>query len=853
MLNAYEVAHSNIVYAGYLERKGTSLIMPWKQRWVVLTTDGLKIHREEDASTFKSDFRFDENTHIAIAEKTKGSIFQTHFVPTQDAHKFCVFNKDGMEELTTYSPEDRNNWVRHISEVIERKTPGGGFVLRVSDDSQFQYLRRWEAFFTTHNIDKSTGMMSFDTVDVEILDPATGQVNIQRRLASATVDDFNFNGFLPFDVWLKEFEPATHAAREQALKERKFQTAKSTGEHMRDYMVDKIVERYTENSTPKACNMLLEGMCELISRSERQLARTYHLTAASAEGKALVPNLPQELAGQQIGAATSVSELQSARILVKGAAGTAPELDTSLDVPLDIQKDILGILSSIRALISTYRFEDNSLDDELHFLRRLAIHRIVYGTNGALLKLQREAEITLDKAAKEAQQAVDDITRNVEESTQQISRDIQQQSQPDSSAAKVQQQTQRLLELQRGGALKEVTKGLLGKEDESLEEGQTGQSQQKEGARGEEQEQEEGRRHRQAQDKSWTDAIRGEVEENLRESEQMGQEQEQEDLHGGQRMMHGWERDIEAIRSEAKGEVREPFELEDRGQAGRHERKVPDLNVEEREQQQDRDFEEKEDGKEEESLSIEQRRDLRRKGAELREKTLERLRGILRPQLTRIKDEMAPLVQNFKERTQVNSEEVEGIAADVTNKVGEAVVQFIERRVEMLEQSITQQLEVVQELVSDLREQGSEGRELSADEVFDKVVRKTGEAQGMHPDEASDAARRYAEKIKDMHAAMQRKVGEFKGRIGAAWYCTDLDTLETVILEHANELHAQLRDLVSKGTSAAMLAMVYLFSTGMGYEKAPVIETPQGDFPPTMPQQLPQQLPQQAPVSRSFF
>jgi hypothetical protein len=715
------------------------MIMPWKQRWVLLTMEGLKIYQEEDPTTFKAELIFDERTRVAFAEHSKGNLMSS-LSSSPEPYKFCVITATSHEEFSTTSVQQRNMWINNLATAAASKSDLGSFVVRLDSDLDFRNFQKWEEAVITHNVDRSSGLMTYDTVEVDVFDPTTGAARKEKRLAAATRDDFNYSSFLPFENWLERFEPDTIRARERMRREDELRQKgikvdePTAGDRMRDYMVEKIVERYSNNATPKICNLLLEGMCQVIARSERLLARQYHLTQAAGEGKALVSN-PQlgrpEGEGIQgesrIEVAKGISDLDRASVLVKGEAGSATEIDTTADVPVEVQEDLIAVLGSLRALICTYRFDVTGREAQMQYTRRLAINCIVRGITKMLTTLSNIATEVIYKAV----QAGEEVVEKEGEKSSKPGEHLSKQEKIQRGTVS-EEETSKFLRMKKSGELRQTAEGVFqrgGKEGEG------------------------------------------------------GKEQQQ-------------------------------------SQQGRALEQGPD-------QQEG-------GGEEGSTLTEEQRQQFRHKGAELRESALERLRGILRPQLTRVRDQVAPLVQEFAERNNVNLQELEGIAADVTNTVGGKMIEFVERKSSELEDTIAEQMEIVQQILLDLKQKGKR-ENVTADELLQRSVQKSGEVATTNPTPATAQTHIFLSRLEHWKSALQSKLAEVRGGAGTTWYGTDREVVELVALDRCNFMYAKLHNAAKQGSAYAMLAMLFLIGTGMSSENAPTSSAPGSEMLFNMP------------------
>jgi hypothetical protein len=351
-----------IIYAGWLERKGTSMMTPWTTRWVVLTLDKVQ-HYKEDKTTLKGELVLDDTSRVIIADNDSYNNFRFAVATSTDSLEFGVSSID-----------ERNMWLQKFVYITERKSELGAFIMRVASDTEYRNAYKWEQVVVAHSIESSSG-----------LTPAKSQTVSTK---STNGDATKFASFVPFDSWLEVFEPEVRQAREQAAREEelrqqghKVPESSSSMVRLRDYMVESIVTNITTVSTTKSCNLLLEGMCQLIAASERQLTRTYHACkaaeAAGVSGKAVSPE----------GSANAIA------------------LDEH-EIPLSVQEDLLCTLGSLRALILTYRFHDPSREAQMRFTRRLAVHQLERSLSRVLKsleELQEQEQQRLEAVVKLAQ------------------------------------------------------------------------------------------------------------------------------------------------------------------------------------------------------------------------------------------------------------------------------------------------------------------------------------------------------------------------------------------------------------------------------------------------------------------
>ena len=411
------LCEKDVVYAGWLERKGTSMITPWTRRWVVLKKDNAKHYMDEKMTQFKGELKLDETTRVILVD-------QVHY----STYKFCLSTASDMLEFSVQDMDERNMWIQKLLHVAEAKSELGCFVMRVSTDADYRNARLWEASVVAHSIDRSSGLVPKKSSAASIASEKTTQGSRANsptpkhampgvKSASSTPDVTaspspapmsngdtaaphlnalkdtpRFASFMPFDAWQDSFEPEVRQAREQQEREEELRSqglkngsadsGASSIDRMRDYLVESIVTNMTTVSTTKSCRLLLEGMAQLIAASERQLARKYHLAtiAAEAAASAAMQNANATCDHAESSTTASVAEMSlNAEDSEKDKKNkNVDEGEEEEEIPLPVQEDLLCTLGSLRALILTYRFESAvpAVEAQIAFTRRLAIHQL---------------------------------------------------------------------------------------------------------------------------------------------------------------------------------------------------------------------------------------------------------------------------------------------------------------------------------------------------------------------------------------------------------------------------------------------------------------------------------------------
>jgi len=402
----------NVVYAGWLERKGSSMISPWSQRWVVLTLRNVRVYKDEKQLELKGELTVDEKTRVLFLEQ-----------PVNNFYRFAIVNLKECLEFGVQDVDIRNMWLQKLVHLAEQKSELGGHVMRVGSEADYRNVVQWESAVVADSIDKSTGVLVFQSVKSEVFDEHSRPVE-QKHLSVVKEADPHFASFVPFDNWQETFEPEVRAAMLQAkkneeLRRQGYKTPDPTArERVRDYMVDSIVTNITTTSTQGFCTSLLEGIVEVIAASERQLARKYHLASAAKNKLAVVAStdkpyeafnsVGQSLPKEAPPIAGSVRDIKDASLLVMTEP---PREDVHLpieeeDIPLPVQADLLCALGSLRGLVLTYRFDSTANEAQLKFTRRLTVHQLERSLSKVLQALEDFQKEEFEKASHAAIDAV---------------------------------------------------------------------------------------------------------------------------------------------------------------------------------------------------------------------------------------------------------------------------------------------------------------------------------------------------------------------------------------------------------------------------------------------------------------
>jgi hypothetical protein len=360
---------SKIVYAGWLDRKGTSMITPWTTRWVVLTLDSVKHYSDDQMTKLKGELIVDDTTRIIIAENE-----------TYNNYRFAITTATDCLEFGVNDLDIRNMWIQKCVHIAERKSELGAFVMRVTSDTEYRNAFRWESIVIAHSIDESSGLPPQRTPPPKSASKKNPPIVRAPRSDEITA---SFASFAPYDTWLAAFEPDVKQAKDQAVREEESRKQSnkiadpSSIERIKDYMVESIVTNITAVSTTKSCNLLLEGMCQLIAASERQLARTYRQCRE------------QEALALASGGASPVVTPKSSTVDIAGQQQDGDKkLSAEEEIPLAVQEDLLCTLGSLRALILSYRFYDAARDVQMRFTRRLAVHQLERSLSRVLKSLE---------------------------------------------------------------------------------------------------------------------------------------------------------------------------------------------------------------------------------------------------------------------------------------------------------------------------------------------------------------------------------------------------------------------------------------------------------------------------------
>lgn len=423
-------SQNGTVYAGWLERKGTSLISPWSQRWVEMTYSQIRVYKDERLSELKGQLTVDAKTRVLFVEQAVNNMYRFSIVNLKECLEFGVQDVDV-----------RNMWLQKFVHVAEKKSELGGHVMRVGSEADYRSVGLWEKAVVADSIDKSTGLLVFQSVKSEVYSDKSSPVE-QKHLSVVVDDDPHYASFVPFDNWQETFEPEVRAAMLQAkkneeLRQQGYKTSDpSTRDRVRDYVVDSMVTNITHSSTQSFCNSLLEGMVQLIAASERQLARKYHLASAANNNLAVVASTDKASEGlNTVGhsmpkeaphIATSVQQIQDASLLV---VTDPPSGEVHLpveenDIPLPVQADLLCALGSLRGLILSYRFDTSPANEaQIRFTRRLTVHQLERSLSKVLQALEELQKKEFEKAADTALDAVGEasakgVTQKLEQKMQ---------------------------------------------------------------------------------------------------------------------------------------------------------------------------------------------------------------------------------------------------------------------------------------------------------------------------------------------------------------------------------------------------------------------------------------------------
>lgn len=372
---------------------------------MVLTLQNVRVYKDEKQIELKGELTVDEKTRVLFLEQ-----------PVNNSYRFAIVNLKECLEFGVQDIDIRNMWLQKLVHLAEQKSELGGHVMRVGSEADYRNVVQWENAVVADSIDKSTGVLVFQSVKSEVFDEHSRPVE-QKHLSVVKKPDPHFASFVPFDNWQETFEPEVRAAMLQAqkneeLRRQGYKTPDPTArERVRDYMVDSIVTNITTSSTQGFCTSLLEGIVEVIAASERQLARKYHLASAAKNKLAVVsstdkPNEAFNSVGQSLPKeappiAGSVRDIKDASLLVMTEP---PSEDVHLpieeeDIPLPVQADLLCALGSLRGLVLTYRFDSTANEAQLKFTRRLTVHQLERSLSKVLQALEDFQKEEFEKAS----------------------------------------------------------------------------------------------------------------------------------------------------------------------------------------------------------------------------------------------------------------------------------------------------------------------------------------------------------------------------------------------------------------------------------------------------------------------
>jgi len=340
------------------------MITPWTTRWVVLTPSKI-MHYKEDKKTLKGEMKIDETARVIIAVNESSSNYRFAIMTSTDGLEFGVSSID-----------ERNMWIQKLVYLAEGKSVLGSLVMRVDCDADYRTTYKWESLVVAHSIESSSGLTMLD-----------GESNKKPKLKPAR-KDVHFASFVPFDEWQDIFEPDVRVAKEQAMKDEELRKQggkvpeSSSMVRLRDYMVESLVTNITAVSTTKSCNLLLEGMCQLIAASERQLARTYQQCLSGATPKT------KDITCSSIPATNTAEAGDGDGKFAQKIQNNDDAANKVEEIPLEVQEDLLCTLGSLRALILSYRFYDATRDAQMQFTRRLAVHQLVRSLSRVMKSLE---------------------------------------------------------------------------------------------------------------------------------------------------------------------------------------------------------------------------------------------------------------------------------------------------------------------------------------------------------------------------------------------------------------------------------------------------------------------------------
>lgn len=368
---------SKVVYAGWLEYKGTSILgmSTWTPYWFVLTENSIKHYKDDTPrANVLAEFQLDITTRIVLAESEGYSNFRFAVVTVRDTLELGVTDLDV-----------RNMWISKLIGVAETKSALGGFVMRVPVDTDYQNVYKWERAVVAHSIDESS-----DTSP-----PSTAKASAKEM---TSIDKTDYASFRPIGAWMEEFEPEVIQAQEQAKEDAK--KPNSAVDNLRDHLVEDVVTNITVSSTTQFCNLLMDGIAELFALSERRLANIYR------------QRLDTKTA--QVERDTKHSHTVTPPPSQENSPLKAKALDAlEQDIPLTVLEHLLSALGSLRALALSYRFQDPSKDTQIAFTRRLAAHQLERSLSRVLKSLGDLQGKEQDKLKRLVEEAVHRTTDTV--------------------------------------------------------------------------------------------------------------------------------------------------------------------------------------------------------------------------------------------------------------------------------------------------------------------------------------------------------------------------------------------------------------------------------------------------------
>ena len=343
---------SKVVYAGWLEYKGTSILgmSTWTPYWFVLTENSIKHYKDDTPrANVLAEFQLDITTRIVLAESEGYSNFRFAVVTVRDTLELGVTDLDV-----------RNMWISKLIGVAETKSALGGFVMRVPVDTDYQNVYKWERAVVAHSIDESSDTSPSSTIKASA-----------KEMTS--IDKTDYASFRPIGAWMEEFEPEVIQAQQQAKEDAK--KPNSAVDNLRDHLVEDVVTNITVSSTTQFCNLLMDGIAELFALSERRLANIYR------------QRLDTKTA--QVETDTKHSHTVTPPPSQKNSPLKAKTLDAlEQDIPLTVLEHLLSALGSLRALALSYRFDDPVKETQIAFTRRLAAHQLERSLSRVLKSLE---------------------------------------------------------------------------------------------------------------------------------------------------------------------------------------------------------------------------------------------------------------------------------------------------------------------------------------------------------------------------------------------------------------------------------------------------------------------------------